>query len=266
MKKAIKSLLLILLVLITGFVCGCGSDSVPEVASGASKLSKSNNLVDESEMIIYRCNYRIYSNDIATLISQADQKLSEVHGYKDTENSGNGYCDVTYRVPVEHFEEFLTYLDSFEGIYTKELSSENVTSSYNEYAAKIATLEASKAAYTALLNKEGITIEDVIILTDKISDIDSKILYYETEKARLENKTDYTFVRVHYNQEDEPVERSEFIEFFMDYGHYLVAFVIFIAKAILYLLPFGVIAGVVLLIVFKPFKKHREKKAELDKE
>ena len=263
MKKFLYVLIIISLFLFVG--CGKNGDAYEYNSSpmeGASDASSNSGIVEEGAKIIYRCSYDIYATETANIISSVKAKLKEVGGYVSKSSSNYRYAEYVYRVPVLKFEAFLDFMDAQEGICKKALSSEDVTSNYNRYASEIESLLATKAAYESLLTREGLTVSEITNIYEKIQEVDAKLLYYNNTMAELENSIAYTYVTVRYYEEEVPVEKSEFVEFFEGYWDYLVALFKFVCKSFMYLLPFGVVGGIIAVSIIVPIRVRAKKNKE----
>lgn len=142
------------------FACGDGSRNqgengkapMGEEAESTYSLSKTDSgIVEQGAKIIYRSNYVIENDEIGTVIEEVSKKVKEFGGYISSSSEYGDYANILYRVPVSRFEDFISSLDGMDKVTSKDISSEDVTKTFNEYSAKISALEQAKEAYEKLL-------------------------------------------------------------------------------------------------------------------
>lgn len=257
MNKLNKVLLFLFTISLCLFCFSCGSEKDSPIGS-----SGENNIVEDvGRKIIYNANYSFTMKDTLKNIQELSSKLNELDGYIDSSNysfnddESFAYATIVYRVPTEHFEEFLAYIDSFGGKNSKSIESKDVTSTYSEIEERLKTLYSSKKAYQNILENENLSINEVITINDKIDNIDTEINVLEREKASYDNLINYSTITVHITE-----YRNN--AFFASYGDYLANFFIAIGKGILYILPVAFIGGIisfVVLLVERFKRKNRQK-------
>ncbi|MBI2871899.1 MAG: DUF4349 domain-containing protein [Chloroflexi bacterium] len=90
---------------------------------------------------------------------------------------------VSFRVPVERFDEALTGLRALAvRVLSEDTSSQDVTEEYVDLDAQRRNLEATESQYLAILNRAE-TVEDVLKVQREISNVRDQI---ERSKARLQ--------------------------------------------------------------------------------
>lgn len=257
MKKYIKVVLLFLLTL-TLVACGKnatnkggGNTGFDSTSTDSAKI-----VVDDGRKIIYNVYYTLEGKKINDYQKQIESKLNEYSGYVETMDT-SFYTTCTYRVPKAKLDDFVSYIDSFEGLTnSKSIKTEDITSSYNSYQARKEVLEASRATYVAMLSQEGLSVYDVISINDKIEKIDIELKEIYLTLDTYEGLVDYSTVTIRYYEKGDYKEPT----FLDEYGDYLANFFITIGKVFLYLLPIAFIGGIVAIITVGSIKHHKNKK------
>ena len=247
--KKFKTLFLILIALLIPLFASCASDS-PKY-NGAS--DGDNNLVAETtRKIYYTVDYDIRSKDYKEIKIEINNKVEEYLGYIQDSEELDNYSRYVYRVPTESLNTFLDYIDSYgNDVSNKRIRSTDVTSNYSQLEARKEVLLASREAYMNIL-KETTLIADIIQIQDKLDDIDTEILTIEKEIASYDNLINYSTITIEYRDEYETNPLA-------DYGDYLINIVKYTGVAILYVLPFVLMGGTVLLVIMLVKKKRDNK-------
>lgn len=259
MKKNLLKVLMVVALLFASFLLYSCSSSEPSYSgdTGGSyepENEDNNVVVDTNRKVYYVVDYYIYSNKHKEIKTDINKKVDEFGGYISQSSEGKNYSKYIYRVPTDRLEEFLDYVDqNGDAVDSKNIQSYDITSQYNEVDAQIEVLEASRAAYVKMLEADGITLDNVITIQNKIDDIDTKLkgLYYS--KGEYDNKIEYSTIKINYSK---TYQAKPFIS---EYGEYLGNFFKYLGVAILYLLPVMLVGGVVFACVFVPIKLRRRK-------
>ena len=97
----------------------------------------------------------INGENVMDVKNQVNNKVIELEGYTSSSDETLKQAKVIYKIPTERLNLFLDYIDSFDGIGSKQISSSDITSSYAYVEAKIQTLMASREAYVKILETEN---------------------------------------------------------------------------------------------------------------
>lgn len=210
---------------------------------------------DGSRKVIYKLNYTIESKDNSEIIKDVKNQIFTLNGYiSESNESSSSYAYYVYKLPTPSLNTFISYVDEKynKEITSKQVNSNDVTSSYDKTAAQIKTLEASLAAYQNLLKDEKLTYGDIIQINDKISSINSELTYLYNQLDDISGKTEYTEITFRYYTDNDKSnsEFDEYIDFIKKSGTT-------IGYYILYTLPFAAISGVAILVVYLVRRKKK---------
>ena len=265
MKKIIKAVFFLVFVFI---LASCGKKkAVNDVDRGGNSSDSTNSsakiVVEDGRKIIYDVRYSLEAKDINEYQKKIETKLAEYEGYIESMETRTYYSTVTYRIKKASLDDFVNYIDSFDGaVEDKSIKTTDVSTTYNSKQARKTVLEASRASYLAMLSQDDLTISDVIAIQDKIERIDIELEQIYLDIDTYDGLIEYSTVTVSYYEKGEYSEPS-FIE---SYGKYIGEFFITIGKVILYLLPFALLGGVTCLIVFGTLKSKKKKRLAKQKE
>ena len=191
-----KKTLITLFALIFGLsLASCGADPngdyIPEnggMDEGVNTETNNNVVTDTNRKVIYTVSYSINGDDVMDVKNQVNNKVIELEGYTSSSEETLKQAKVIYRIPTEKLNLFLDYIDSFDGVGSKQITSSDITSSYAYVEAKIQTLMASREAYVKILETENLSRSEIIQINDKIATIDTELLKISNEKASYDNK------------------------------------------------------------------------------
>ena len=132
MKKLLKVLFMFLFVLFALVGCDAANnmaapdyDSKQEEVAGDANVSN-NVVVDTNRKVIYTASYTITSDEISTIKSSIGSKTIELKGYISSSNENKNSATIVYNIPTDQLNLFLDYVDSFEGVGSKSISSKSL--------------------------------------------------------------------------------------------------------------------------------------------
>ena len=258
MKKIFKRIFVAVFALaLTGCSAASGNENMAGGAIENGDVNVENNVVIETDRkIVYTVNYSITNDDMTNIKNSITNKVNEMKGYIQSSSEYTTNARVVYKVPTDKLDLFLDYVDSFDGIGSKHVSSEDITTAYSYVEARIAVLTASRNSYVTLL--ENATTQNSILQYQKmIDEIDIELIRINNEKKAYDNEINYSQVTIQYYSNPK-VEKEN--NFFDNYGKFLVGFLEGFGGFILYTLPFAIVFGGIFAAIFVPIKIRKNKK------
>ena len=265
----LKKLLVCFALLLSLFITGCAKRegmTAPDYNHNESGSMDTDIYVDDSRKIYYEAFYTFYTKEIEELSKDISDKVGDLKGY--TENSSTSYDQATkvcsrayfvYRIPTDKLNDFIDYLETFDGITASSLSSTDITSSYEANEARLETLNARLDAYNKLLQDQYLSRSEIIQIESRIDEISSELTKLNNLKEKYDGLLEYSTVTINITNTKEYKKAT----WFSDYLDYLKEFVSVLFNIIMYTLPFGIIAGTVLFIIF--FRKVRKNRNKVNK-
>lgn len=226
---------------------GYDTNNKGEANEEVGGLGNNNIVIPEGHKVIYTVKYEINVKDaLAPTINEINDEVYTLKGYVSSSNESLYYATYVYKVPASDLNTFLNAVDECEGVSSKNISSEDVTSAYNELEAEIEVLEANRAAYVKMLEKEGLSLSEIMSINDKISSIDTRLKKIYKDLDAYNSRIDYATVTIQYTL----VHTSPKEVFLGDYGKFLINLGKGIVEFLAYSAPFVAIASIGVGVVF----------------
>lgn len=305
------TILLTLMLLVSCIFTGCGSQAVdmemPSVENGAMEESfdSAGDILDydsvekgETEVqgsvstnrkIIKTISISAETKEFDALIAKLDEELVRIGGYIERSSvsgnsyryEGNRYAEFTVRVPSNQSDGFTTFVSDNSAVTSKEVFTEDVTLSYVDIESRISALQSEKKSLETLLEKAE-TLEDIIAIQNRLTDVIYEIESYESRLRTYDNLIDYTTISIYISEVEREtvVEKQTIWEEILtnlennirDLGNGLVRTFVFVISNIPYIMVFVIIVVLITIIrkkrrakVDKPSKKwFSRKKKEQD--
>lgn len=256
-KNVILGLFLLLLVsvlVLTG--CKKSSDSSNRESAEASYDSISSSINDGRKKY-FTVNYKIETDDANSAIKKINKLVTDYNGYIEESNytPSDNKAYYTLRIPTEKLDEFMSKFEDSEGVAYKSIEETDVTSSYIDTEARIETLESRINAYKEMLEKDNLTVQEVITINDKIDELNVELTRYKIMKEKYDDLVEYSQVHVSISESNTMIGG-----FFNGYGDYILGFLEVLLVIILVLLPFALVGGGITFIIIFSVRKKKQKK------
>lgn len=212
MKKTIRTLCLLLIILTFVFVTACAdSDTDYEIGNDEVNNITINNI---NRKITYTVTLDVTTDDISAFKNTVTSKCNEVGGYiQDNEEIfDSGKCtsaDITYRIPTEKLDEFVSSIEGQGGIENKTIKTNDITTDYVNAEAEKAALLERKNQLTMLLNDSQISSAERMNIINEISSVNTEIQKIELLISGYDLDTMYSTVTLNI---DEP---TSFLDVFI---------------------------------------------------
>lgn len=293
-----KIRLTILFLLVSFIFIGCGankssnetvkqdvaySDTVGEgfgqVTSGEEgnneALENSDATLGEERKIIKKAELQIETLEFDDTLSKLESAVKSIGGYIESSDVYQGgivdnyrsYKNVSYvvRVPKEKFDTFLSNVGDIAKVTNKNISGEDVSSTYFDKETRLKVLKAQEERYIELVAqakdvKEILEIETY--LTDVRTEIESITAYLKT----MDSLIDYSTVSIYIQEVDEESieEPDSFggkivrtfkgsIESLQTVGSVIILSLIAVS-------PYALILAILCFVVYKIYKKRKNGK------
>ena len=283
-RKFMCGLLTILLLL---GMCACGSSTkavydnaayAPEAEAPAemgSGLSSAENTSTTSlpadRKLIRTITIEAETEDLTTLTEDITARISALGGYVETKNLRNGSSysgyirrtlSMTVRIPAEKADEFVATVSENSNIVSSTESVDDVTLQYVDTESHVKALETEQERLLALLEKAE-TLKDILTLEERLTKVRYELERYASYLRTLDNQVTYATIHLSITEVKEytPVIEEEptvwqristgFRRSVKDLTENLEDFFVWIVSNSPYLLIWGIIAAVVIIILRK---------------
>ncbi|HPU63089.1 MAG TPA: DUF4349 domain-containing protein [Mobilitalea sp.] len=227
------------------------------------------------EKIITKVNLEVETQDFDDLINSVKDDMVKLGGYEEkSEISGKRYYSrntsryayIVARIPRERLNEFVEAVRENGNIINESSTSENVTLQYVDTASRKKALEIEQERLFVLLEKSE-SMEDIVTLESRLSNIRHELQMYETELRTIDNQVDYSTVTISIYEVERitPTEENEsvfvrikngFGKTIYDISEGFKNFVVWFAVNLPYLIIWAVVITMGVIIFRKVYKKY----------
>ena len=267
-------------------------DSVTEESKESGSSAQN---VREGRKLIRTVRLEVETLEFDELLSYVQNKTAELGGYIESMNVyngsgyttyyGNGYrqernASLTLRIPKDNLDGFLTEVDTRGNVINRSEQEVDVTLDYVDLDSHKQVLLAEQERLLDMMERAE-TIEDLITLESRLSDIRYQIESMESRLRTYDNQIDYSTVYLSLNEVVEltPIIVEEktawqrmgegFMESLENIGKGIQEFFINFVIALPYLIILFIFVGVIIWFVFFIVKKNnikRQKQLEAQRE
>ena len=215
------------------------------------------------------------TEDLDTLLTQLNQKISQLGGYVENKSVRNGsssathryrYANLTIRVPVDRLDEFVTHVADATNVVYQTESAEDITLRYVATQSRITALETEQARLLELL-AQAENMTDLLQIEQRLTDVRTELEQVTSQLRLYDNLVDYGTIELSVSevQEYTPVEKETIWQrmagglkdSWQALCTFAEDFLVFFVSALPWLIPMGVI----LALIIRLSKKRRSKKA-----
>ena len=240
---------------------GMEAEPAEPVESEPEEYTKERKIVYTSSMSI---ETKKFDEDI-----KAIRKLVQANGgyYESSSVSGNAeyggrYASYSARIPANKYQGFMDSLGGIGSVTSCDENVDDITSQYVDVQARLKSLR-TKLARLEELEAQAETVEDLLAIEDRINDVQYDLENYTAQLRLYDDKVDYCTVTINvnevvtYSEVKKDTAWNRFAEAFEDSFDSFVAFLQGLVVALIYILPYAIIAAVILIIVLLITKKKR---------
>ena len=242
---------------------GAANDAMPEAASAKSAVAEDKKIIRNVSLTIKTSAYDDSMASLTALLSQYGGYLESSSEY--TNNRDLRTASLTLRIPADSLDAFLSNTGELGRITSRNMSSTDVTASYQDTAARLENQKLLLARLQALTDTAG-HLSDLLALETQLADTQYNIEQLESALADTDQQVNDATVRVTLNEEaqpdlrDETVSLGERIRGALSTGWN--AFVSFLQDCVVFLtaaLPFIAIVAVmaIVIIIIRKAKKRK---------
>ncbi len=246
--------------------------------SDAKQVSESEASANSDRKLIRTVNMSVETLEYDALVGAIRSKVNQLGGYFESINEGKStysnnvrYANLTIRIPKENADSLIAVMEDQSNITSRSESISDVTLDYVDKESHKKTLKAEEARLLKFM-EEAESVEDLISIEARLSDVRYQIESMESQLRTYDNKINYTTIYLDINEVERitPQEEPGFFEEirvgFMD----SLADAIDIVKNIIawfiinspYLILLAIFVLLVILIVIRPIAKKIKKSNE----
>lgn len=198
------------------------ADSGDETADREDEIAD----VDTSKKIIRNMKFSVETTDLDALNDTILQKTSELGGYVESSETngktryddayylgddGYTYYDSSYasrgksiekryayytiRIPAENLDQFAETVEDSSNVTSNSTSVQDITSTYVDTDSRRKSLEEEQASLNTMMKKAE-SIEEMIQIEDKLSDVRYNLQNIKSQLASMQNNVAYSTVTI----------------------------------------------------------------------
>lgn len=287
--------LMAMLLVLSLLLVGCGGGAVAENGAAMDKgydmsmdapemegLNKDTATAQVSMPVNQKLIRKIWldaeTEDMNTLLSSVEDRIAQLQGYVEGRQIRNGsaysgkryrYAELTIRIPAESLDAFVEDVSDKSNITNTRETTDDVTLSYVEHESKVIALETEQTRLLELLAKAE-TMDDILKIESRLTNIRTQLEQVKSQLRVYDNMVNYGTVYLNitevteYTPVAEPQTMGErmaagIAESWKDMVKGLENALVFIVVALPHLLPWGVIAtAVIVLLRLRKTKKAKK--------
>ena len=237
-----------------------------------------------SQKLVYRGSVTLQSMEYDKCVKAINDAVKNAGGFVEYQNeSNNNYrwyyaeeqsmddrmLNITVRIPSARYEDFIQGLSEYGKVMDQSKNVENITREYHSNEAQIAALKKEQERLLQMMDKAE-TMEDMIKVESRLSEVESNLNQYETQKSSMDLDVMYSSVTISVEEVSKlsPSEKEEgtFLyrlkKAFKGGWSGLITFFQNILIGFLYILPLGSVFALILVLVIRMVKKHNKKRLQ----
>ncbi len=248
--------------------------------SGEKAESISDSAAQTNRKLIKTVNMDVETREFDSLMEAIQTQVKTLEGYIESMNTYNGStyygyhstrnADMTIRIPATQLENFLNAISGISNVVRRSDNVEDITLTYVDLQSHKTALETEQTRLLELLERAE-TIEDIITIEERLSNIRYQIESMGSQLRTYDNKVDYSTVYLNIDevevltpvQEETTWERISggFVDSLKNIGNGLVEFIIWFVIHLPYLILWAVIVIIIVVVIRLLVKRGDKKRA-----
>lgn len=285
--------LLAVLLALSLMLCACGGSTMAEngaamdkgydmMAPEAEGLNKetatTQTTLPTNQKLIRKIWLEAETEDMDALLSSVEERIGQLEGYVEARQIRNGsanagrryrYAELTVRIPADRLDSFVDHVEAASNITSTRETTDDVTLSYVENESRVIALETEQTRLLELLAKAE-TMNDILQIESRLTDIRSQLEKVKSQLRLYDNLVNYGTVYLNITEVTEytPVTEPETMwqrmsagirDSWKDMVEGLEDALVFFVVALPHLLPWAVVAAIV-IVLLRARRKRKAKK------
>lgn len=183
-----------------------GQEAPEQTHSDSGNSNGAGDITATGRKLIRQVDLSVETQTFDEFISQLGERIAQLGGYiEQSEISGNSiwsgdrapskYASVTARIPSSKLDAFVTAVKSNSNVTRQSEQTEDVTLRYSDIESRKKSLEIEQERMWVLLEKAD-TLESVITLEQRLSEIRYELESYESQLRLYDNQVEYSIVNL----------------------------------------------------------------------
>jgi hypothetical protein len=225
LKREVRLLWLISLIALAALVAACagaagpapnngGRDEDPfgpQPTAGPTTDPDGEAPIDGAPLIIRTGDLRLEVADLGLAVAGGRNAIVGLGGYveasEEQNTDGQQWAQVTYRLPVEQWDNALAALRGLGTVLTEHTASQDVTAEVVDLDARLANLRVTEQALQAIMDRAG-TIDDVLKVQRELTTVRGDIERLTAQRDSLATRAGLSTLAVLYEVPVGPVSQA----------------------------------------------------------
>lgn len=250
-----------------------GSSDVSVVDENSMAAQNGRKLIKDVSLNIESKEFEVFNINFENEVSDAGGYIeySSVEGSSYEEGDSGRTAWFTARIPEDKLEDFISKVGENGNITNISRNVRDITLDYVDVQGRISTLEAELAHLNELLSQAA-SLEDVLAIESKISDVRYELESYQSQMNTYDNLIEYSTVTVTVKEvlfmsssQGQSVWsriQNGFLNSIYNLGRGIGAFFIGLIIGLPYIIAAAIIIAVILVVFRKSVKKRKKKNNE----
>ena len=251
------------------------------MAQGTNSTAESgSSAIPENRKWIITVNITAETDDLDAMTTALDQKITSMNGYVENQNVHNGstYANrryrsayLTIRIPAAQVDSFTNEIGGIANVVSKSKNLEDITLKYVSTESRMTALQTEEQRLLDFMEKAE-TMSDLLEIEARLTDVRAELESVTSQMRLYNNQIDYAtiYLSIEEVQEYTPVEEPSFWERittgFSDslegVGEGAVDFIVWVIANSPYLVTYGILIILLLLLIKRSRKINFRKKAK----
>lgn len=258
-------------------------DMATEEVGSASGSTETPQVQDTNRKLIKNVDMDVETEEFDILLDKMEKKVDSLGGYIESSYTYNGSsyygsnnrnASMTIRIPAEKLDDFLSEVAESSNVISRNDSVTDITLQYVDMESHKKALLAEQDRLLELMEQVE-TIEDIITLESRLSEVRYQIESMESQLRTYDNQVSYSTIYLNINEVTKltPVKEQStwekistgFVESLYGVGTGILNFIIRFIISLPYLVVWAIVIFVIVLIIKlirKSMKKRKEKKRQ----
>lgn len=164
----------------------------------------------QGRKLIRTVDLTVETKEFQTLVTQITDRTTALGGYIEQSSISGGslspanqsipkYAQMTVRIPSPQLDTFLKEVETAGNVTSRSENTDDITLRYSDIESRKKTLAVEQDRLWALLEKAD-TLESVIVLEQRLTDIRYELESYETQLKTFDDQVDYSTVTLSINE------------------------------------------------------------------
>jgi hypothetical protein len=249
-----------------------GSSTITNTSAVSSEVPSAGTL----DKIIRRVSMSVETQEFDVLISKINEQINRLGGYVESSqitgkryyyDDDSRYGNIVARIPKKRTDEFINAVYDTSNVVDRSESTENITLQYIDAESRKKALEVEQDRLLALLEKTE-TLEDILVLETKLSDIRYELQKYDIQLRTYDNLVEYSTVTLNITEVERITPATKEKKTFWEriqtgfgnsiyhIGKGLQNFLVWFIVNLPYLLIWAVLIAGIVLIIRRIYRKY----------